>query len=96
MYTPKTISDFHVNALSRKPYNASRIIGNIILGLIFKSFPVCINNTVINQVGNTSEFIGGIPHSHILETNINIVDDDIIMRYPDLLTHANLTMKKEL
>ena len=80
----------------KKPYNASRIIGKIILRLIFHSFSACISNTVINQVGNTSEFRGGIPHSHILETDINIIDDDTNMRYPDLLTHSNLTMKKEL
>ena len=96
LHSPNYFSDFHANASSKKPHNASRIVGNIILGLIYHSFPACIHNAVINQVGNTSELIGGIPHSHILETDINIIDDDTNMRHPDLLTHSNLTMKKEL
>ena len=41
--------------------------------------------------------VGGIPHSHILETKVNIIDDEInLTNDTDLVTHANLTMKKEL
>ena len=61
------------------------------------SYPTYTHNETTNPVGIIKEMVGGIPHSHILETKVNIIDDEInLTNDKDLVTHANLTMKKEL
>ena len=72
------------------------VVGTI-LGSMVQPFESRTTNYHIPPVGNTNEINGYIPYSHIIEEDINIIDDNLnVNASTDLLSYANLAVKREL
>ena len=86
----------------KSPSHASKKIkalATMVLGTMVSSFNIVIDNYTVNPIGITNEIPDPIHYTHVLETKLGIIDE--LGKYKDpsncpLLTHANLTMKKDL
>ena len=71
----------------------------MVLGTMASSFNTMINNHTIKLVGITNEIPGPVPDAHVLKNKLGMIDEfdmDKNSSNCSLLTHANLSLKREL